>query len=192
MKRLIKRIVFLFYLIINKFELKRHKVSYGKNLVVRGRLLIQGSGLITVGDNTRIKSGIKYNPIGGDGISILAVKESGEIIIGKNVGISNSTLVAHNQIIIEDNVLIGGNVKIYDTDFHSMNFNERMAGYEGTKTAPVKIEKGAFIGAHTIILKGVTIGTYSIIGAGSVVTKSVPSHQVWAGNPAKFIKSISE
>ena len=52
------------------------------------------------------------------------------------------------------------------------------------------IKDNAFIGAHSIILKGVTIGENSIIGAGSVVTKSVPDNQIWAGNPARFIRNI--
>ncbi|WP_212635306.1 acyltransferase [Pseudozobellia thermophila] len=52
------------------------------------------------------------------------------------------------------------------------------------------IKDRAFIGAYSIILKGVTIGENAIVGAGSVVTKSVPDNQIWAGNPAKFIRSI--
>ena len=55
---------------------------------------------------------------------------------------------------------------------------------------PVIIENSVFIGAQSIILKGVTIGKNSIIGAGSVVTKNVPANQIWAGNPARFIKNI--
>ena len=58
------------------------------------------------------------------------------------------------------------------------------------KSAPVLIKEGAFIGAHSIILKGVTIGKHSIIGAGSVVTKSIPDGEIWAGNPARFIRKI--
>ncbi len=53
------------------------------------------------------------------------------------------------------------------------------------------IEDNVFIGANCIILKGVKIGDRSIIGAGSVVTKNVPSDQIWAGNPAKFIREIT-
>lgn len=58
------------------------------------------------------------------------------------------------------------------------------------KMAKVTIEHDAFIGAGCIILKGVTIGACSIVGAGSVVTKNVPANQIWAGNPAKFIRNI--
>ena len=53
------------------------------------------------------------------------------------------------------------------------------------------IENNVFIGANSMILKGVKIGDRSIIGAGSVVTKNVPSDQIWAGNPAKFIREIT-
>ena len=61
---------------------------------------------------------------------------------------------------------------------------------KGGVTKPVEIKDGVFVGAHSIILKGVTIGEGSIIGAGSVVTKSIPAGEVWAGNPAKFIRKI--
>lgn len=60
----------------------------------------------------------------------------------------------------------------------------------GVKHATVVIKDGAFIGAHTIVLKGVTIGERSIVGAGSVVSRSIPDYEIWAGNPAKFIKKV--
>lgn len=53
------------------------------------------------------------------------------------------------------------------------------------------INDNVFIGARCIILKGVTIGSKSIIGAGSVVTKNIPEGEIWAGNPAKFIKKYN-
>lgn len=58
------------------------------------------------------------------------------------------------------------------------------------KCKPVVIGDDCFIGAGTMILKGVTIGARSVIGAGAVVTKSIPSDEVWAGNPAKLIKKL--
>lgn len=60
----------------------------------------------------------------------------------------------------------------------------------GKKMAKVTIEHDAFIGAGCLILKGVTIGACSIVGAGSVVTKSIPANQIWAGNPAKYIRDL--
>ncbi|MEI3417887.1 MAG: DapH/DapD/GlmU-related protein [Blautia sp.] len=60
----------------------------------------------------------------------------------------------------------------------------------GGAVNPVVIKNGVFIGANSIILKGVTIGEKAIIGAGSVVTRSIPDGEIWAGNPARFIRKI--
>lgn len=84
-------------------------------------------------------------------------------------------------------------VKVYDTDFHSLDYTKRRTSREDQKNKKMKkvtIEHDAFIGAGCMILKGVTIGACSIVGAGSVVTKSIPANQVWAGNPAKFIRNL--
>lgn len=88
-----------------------------------------------------------------------------------------------------NNVLIGGNVKIYDTDFHWVDYNKRIIT-EGGKSTEVVIKDGFFIGAHSIILKSVIIGERSVIGAGSVVTKDIPDDELWAGNPAKFVRKL--
>ena len=82
---------------------------------------------------------------------------------------------------------------IYTSDFHSLNANIRRTknDIKSRKTSPVKIGNDVFIGAKCIILKGVEIGDRSIIGAGSVVTKNIPNDEIWAGNPARFIRKIS-
>ena len=95
-------------------------------------------------------------------------------------------------LVLEDDVMIGGSCCIYDSDFHSLKSVNRSLTKQDNDIhhKPVIIKRGAFIGAHSIILKGVTIGENSVIGAGSVVTKSVPSNEIWAGNPAKYLKTI--
>lgn len=87
--------------------------------------------------------------------------------------------------------MIGNNCVIFDTDFHSSNYDERIIrGNVNIPSKPIIIKEGAWIGGHSLVLKGVTIGKHSVIGAGSVVTRNVPDYQVWAGNPIKFIKEI--
>lgn len=163
----------------------------GENVEIIGKIQRIGRGKVTIGNNVLINSCRRANPIGGDDRTILFAKENAKIKIGNNVGISNSAIVAYERITIEDDVLIGGSCKIYDNDFHSLDFATRMAvGCVGVMSKPVVIKQGAFIGAHSIILKGVTVGQYSIIGAGSVVTKDVPDGEIWAGNPARFIRKI--
>lgn len=86
-----------------------------------------------------------------------------------------------------------GGIKIYDTDFHSVNADIRRNHKQdmaSKRMAKVTIEHDAFIGAGSIVLKGVTIGAGAVIGAGSVVTKSVPAGEIWAGNPARFIRRL--
>ena len=79
---------------------------------------------------------------------------------------------------------------VTDTDAHPMDYMARRTSNEGTKSAQIVIEDDVWVGAYSIILKGVTIGARSIIGAGSVVTKSIPADCVAAGNPCKVIKSL--
>ena len=86
---------------------------------------------------------------------------------------------------------IGGGCCIYDTDFHSISFEDRHQCPDvHIKSKPVHIKRGAWIGAHTTILKGVTVGEKSVVGACSVVTKDIPDGEIWAGNPAHFIRKI--
>ena len=179
--------------IFNKLMLRIHGFSYGKNLTTFGGVFVRGHGTVIIGNNVKITSCRETNPIGGDTKSIIYAKKNSQITIGNNVGISNTAIVAMNSIAIEDNVLIGGGCKIYDHDFHSLDYEMRMQPVdEGVASRPVLIKMGAFVGAHSIILKGVTIGEKSIVGAGSVVTKDIPDGEIWAGNPAKYIRSNEE
>lgn len=191
MKRIINGLISFTNNIYNYIILKYRHVTIGANSKINGRIYCVSNSKqgIIIGNNVSINSCLKSNPIGGNERTILFAKGDGKITIGNNCGISNSVLFATKSIKICDNVLIGGNVKIYDTDFHWVDYNKRITEKCG-KTAEVIIKEGSFIGAHSIILKGVTIGERSVIGAGSVVTKDIPSDELWAGNPAKFIRKL--
>jgi len=189
-KKIIKSPINITNYIINCTTLKLHDVKKGKNLHINGRLIVKGTNL-SFGNNVRINSGKKYNIIGGDIQAAFVIRDNACIVIGNNVGISNSTFVAQEKIIVEDDVLFGGGCKIYDNDFHSVAYLHRMQKSDfSVQSRPIIIKRGAFIGAHVIILKGVTVGEKSVIGAGTVLTKNVPSHEIWAGNPACFIRKI--
>lgn len=185
---------------MNKVLFRFTGVSYGKNINTFGLIRVRKAGrrteydgqMITLGNQVQLKSSFYINSIGGQTYTSFCVYDNGKIKIGNNVGISNSSLFARGCIEIEDDVWIGANCKIYDNDFHSVYYEERMNGNVGIKVKKVTIKKGAFIGAHCIVLKGVTIGEKSVVGAGSVVTKSIPNGEVWGGNPAKYIRSIED
>jgi acetyltransferase-like isoleucine patch superfamily enzyme len=132
----------------------------------------------------------------------LVTEAPGAIIqIGSNVSIGgNSLLAAVKQIIVEDDVLIAYEVIVTDSDNHSLRLSQRrndlrewLAGkhdWSKVATAPVRICKGAWLGARVIITKGVTVGEGAVCGMGSVVTKDVPPYTVVAGNPARIIKEL--
>ena len=88
---------------------------------------------------------------------------------------------------------LGGGVKIYDTDFHSLNPDirkNRELDLTERKCAPVVLEDNCFIGAGTTILKGVRVGENAVVGACSLVTRDIPANEIWAGVPAKFVRRI--
>lgn len=155
-------------------------------------MVARGAKGMSIGKNFAMNNGIKGNPIGCYERCTFFVDRDSEIIIGDNVGISQTALISHCSIRIGDNVKIGGGTCVFTTDFHSLDPIIRASSEDQKhrKSAPVSIEHDAFIGARCIILKGVTIGENSIVGAGSVVTKSIPANEIWAGNPAKFIRKI--
>lgn len=181
----------LFNLLINTYNLKRHSVIIGKNHQIDGLLFIRNNGNIQIGSNFIARSGKRVNPIGGDTTCRLIIGKGAKLCIGNNVGISNSTIFCEISVSIGNNTLIGGGCKIWDTDFHSLNPANRAHphGIDIAK-APIVIRDNVFIGAGSIILKGVSVGHNAVIGAASVVTKSVPDNELWAGNPAIFKRAL--
>jgi acetyltransferase-like isoleucine patch superfamily enzyme len=119
--------------------------------------------------------------------------DNASIEIGDDVGISGTTICAAVSIRVGNRCLLGADTMIFDTDFHPLSPDGRRYARPEWKeiSSPVVIEDDVFLGARTIVMKGVTIGTGSVIGAGSVVTKSIPAGVVAAGNPAKVIRQIS-
>jgi acetyltransferase-like isoleucine patch superfamily enzyme len=194
-KRIYKFIVLFFEQIISYILLKLNGVKIGLGFRSLGIPCVDVSlgGKFEIGNNLFIQSGNKYNQIGRQQRCFFVVKENGKLKIGNNVGMSSTAIICDKHIQIGDFVKIGGNVVIYDTDFHSLDSNlrhEKMNDYSNTNRQDVIIENNVFIGAHSTILKGVCIGENSIIGACSVVTKSIPRNEIWGGNPAKFIRAI--
>lgn len=154
-------------------------LKYRRKFASLKRLHIDGNrGLIMIG-NGKVYAGkltisTLHYPVGiysGPGSELIL----GDIFLNQGVGIS-----CFSTIKIGDETIIGEMTDIMDTDWH---------GIDGKppKVEPVLIGKHVWIGIKCIILKGVTIGDYSIIGAGSVVSHSIPSNTIYAGNPAKQI-----
>ena len=186
----------------SRLKLKRNVRQFLKKGVVLGHnpniqgtigLELYSGGKFVIGDSFTCQSGLMTNPLGSNINSYFRIGPNGKLLIGNHVGMSSTSVWCNNSITIEDNVMIGARCLICDTDCHSMDALLRMNPKTdacNAKDAPIVIKKNAFIGACSIVFKGITIGENSVIGVGSVVTSSIPDNEIWAGNPAKFIKKV--
>lgn len=118
--------------------------------------------------------------------------KSARIIIADNVSLNGTAITARSKTIkIEQGSIIAPNVVIMDSDYHTLwPPNNRIANPAFENDADIIIGKNVWIGMQSIILKGVTIGDNSVIAAGSIVTKSIPSNVLAAGVPAKTIRNL--
>jgi acetyltransferase-like isoleucine patch superfamily enzyme len=134
---------------------------------------------------------VRSNPLGPHHPVILCTWQSGALLeIGADFGMTGGSIVAAERITIGDRATVGANCTIIDTDFHPLEPTLRQRQPQAGRSAPIVIEDDVFIGMNCLILKGITIGHGSVIGAGSVVTRNVPPGVIVAGNPACVIRSV--
>lgn len=182
----------LYNLLLCRFN-QNIKTSGKVRLVGPISINIRNNGKLVLGDGLRMISGLMLNPLGRNLASSIRVEENAQIVVGNNVGMSNVSLWAKTKIIIDDNVKIGADCLIFDSDMHSLDFIQRRtisSDSTNAKSSPITIKEDVFIGTRSVICKGVTIGARSIVASGSVVVKSIPDDEIWGGNPAKFIRKI--
>jgi acetyltransferase-like isoleucine patch superfamily enzyme len=186
-------------------------VGFLRKLVHRHRARSNRSQVTRVGDGTQLDGLIDRRAAGAE-INIGAhCLIQGQIVVERNesrVNLADRVLLGGGSVIdcalsvtVERNVLISYACVIADSDNHSLYPEQRindlatwMDGrrhdWSNSEMAPIRICEGAWIGARSIILKGVTIGAGAVVGMGSVVTKDVPPRTVVGGNPARVIREI--
>ena len=154
---------------------------------------ISSSSSIVIGDRSVLCSDSRFTALGINHPVVLRTMRPGaEIRIGHDVGMSGTTICAAQDVEIGDLTLIGANVTIVDTDFHALDPEGRRycSDESRIRCAPVSVGRTVFIGAGSIILKGVTIGANSVIGAGSVVSADIPPNSIAAGNPCRVLRQL--
>ena len=131
------------------------------------------------------------------------VRSQARISVGANSFIGGKTsLIAASHIHIGNNSMISFDCLIIDNDSHPLLPSERLLdlerhhqgrskSWEHISCSPISIGNNVWVGARSIILKGVSIGDNSVVAAGSVVTKSIPPNNLYAGNPARFIRHLT-
>ncbi len=188
---LLKAPINIINFVVNYIAIKRGSVIYNGFPKIYGRIIVKNNGYLQMGKNLIFRCSSTSNFIGLTKTCSLFIVKGGRLVMGNYVGMSGTTIYCANAITIGNYVNFGGNVSIWDTDFHPIDFEDRRLHIKSKiKTVPVVIGNDVFIGANVLILKGVTIGDRSIVGAGSVVTRCIPEDEIWAGNPACFIKKI--
>lgn len=190
-------------LLQNFIDILRHKKKYGSfidklsnnmpigdSFIIAQKTLFLGLGKIKLCENSQI--GYYPSPDFHTTESYIEARNKTAFIsIGKSTMINIHCRLICNSSFIEigDNCRIGTDFLCVDSDFHGIKKEDR-DNPEKIKNRPVKIGNDVFIGNNVTILKGVEIGDNCVIGAGSVVVKSIPANTVACGNPAKVIKEI--
>ena len=168
-------------------------IPRGKNWRIYGVPIVQKhrGSLILLGDGLQLRSRRTSNPLAPYHPVVIATRSREAVIrIGANFAMTGGTICAALHISIGDDVTIGSNSMIVDTDFHPLDPLNRRVDADAGRAAPVLIGNDVFIGAQCLILKGVHIGDGAVIGAGSVVTRDVPAKVIAAGNPAIVIRRL--
>jgi acetyltransferase-like isoleucine patch superfamily enzyme len=174
-----------------RMVLRSYGVQFGEGLHIGSAPVVRchKTGVIRIGRNVTIYNELAENPAGITNPTVLcAWMPESELIIGDDVAMSGAILYAWRKIHIGDRVLLGAGATVYDSDFHPLDVSSRNRFETSTVgVAPVIIEPDVWVGARAIVLKGVTIGRGSVIGAAAVVTKDVPAGSIVGGVPAKVI-----
>ena len=151
-------------------------------------VVIRGKGSVSFGNDVSL--GVINSPMFLNSYAYIEPRhKDANIIFGNNVNINNScSFISEKKITLGNDILIGFNCHISDSNFHDLNPENR----KNTDPDPqeVCIEDNVFIGNNVTILKGVTIGENAVVASGSVVTKSCESNVVIGGVPAKVIRSL--
>ena len=178
----------LFY--INAF-LQYHLWFKGKFAAIGGTPTVWGfRNIIISGPNITIGKNVVF--VGADGhktnlSSVNIGSRRGSIAIGDYVLIMNGVRISSaSSIIIGDGCMLATNCYLTDSDWHDIYDRTSIPG----GSAPIVLERGAWVGDSAIVCKGVRIGENSIVGAGAVVTRDVPPNVIVAGNPARVVKKL--
>lgn len=157
--------------------------------IVRQPLLLLGEGSIAFGREVEFgwRTSMRFH---SGYCQIEAATPGANVDIGDGVQINNNAFIKSEGpgIRIGARALLGSEVTIYDSDFHDLRPERRRDGQP--RMEAVEIEEDVFIGDRVVVLKGVRIGAHTVIGAGSVVTSSIPAGVIAAGNPARVIREI--
>ena len=163
-----------------KFRLLGRRVVLGRRFRAEGPLDIRGPGSVVFGDNCTVLSS-RLRPT-----TVYTHAPDAMITFGNRVLLTRTRLGCVKRIEVADNAGLA-ETWIMDSDFHSVEVSDEPRYNSSGASKPVTIGANAWIGAGSLVLKGVKIGENSVVGAGAVVAFSVPDNTVVFGNPARVV-----
>jgi len=149
---------------------KLKKIQLGPNLLIIGMPYLRGNITIKSGCLVSLRDG---NPLGISNICRMSTSATGYIDIGNNFNCSGVTIYSSSRVAIGDNVMIAPGVTIIDDDMHSVDYIQRRKRNAPSRTKPISIEDDVWLGKGVTVLKGVTIGARSVIGADVTISKTI-------------------
>lgn len=163
-------------------------VELGKDCSFRGwaSFHITDGSRVIIGGNCRFNSRTTSNRIGVNHKCMISTLEKNALLqIGSGSGFSGVSIGCFKKIVIGNNVKVGANVLITDSDWH-------LDDPRVSEPKPILIKDNVWLGYGVVVMKGVTIGENTIIGINSVVTKDLPANVVAAGNPCRILKKLNK
>jgi carbonic anhydrase/acetyltransferase-like protein (isoleucine patch superfamily) len=181
-----KLILLNLYWRITRTYLRLRGAEVGHNVRCNGfpYVKVRKGGRLVIEDDVMINAAPWSNAHVTSGSLNIFVAAGASLYLRRGAGVSGTRLVAMKEIDIGQGTFIGGGCLICDSDMHEIP----LGAHGGAKVFPIRIGKRAFVGAQSIILKGVSIGDGAVVGAGSTVSGIVPDRALAAGNPAKILK----
>jgi acetyltransferase-like isoleucine patch superfamily enzyme len=171
-----------------------NRIPWGRDWRFYGAPIIQKHRRSTMcfGPGMRLRSSLRSNPLGpSHPVMLCTWLPEACLEAGADFFMTGGAVCAAEKISIGNHVSIGVNSVVVDTDFHPLDPELRRLRPSEARTAPIVIGDNVFIGMNCMVLKGVTIGHDSVVGAGSVVTRDVPPLVIVAGNPARIIRELA-
>jgi acetyltransferase-like isoleucine patch superfamily enzyme len=159
---------------------------FGRKTVLMYPIRLDGEERIAIGDGVFVGPGSWLQTVpDGDNSSVA-------VAIGKGSSFAGACVIsAVRSVTLEDRVLLARNVYISDHIHKYTDTNTPVIAQGVDKIEPVLIKRGAWLGQNVVVCPGVTIGVGAVVGANSVVTKSIPDFCVAAGAPARVLKTIA-
>lgn len=158
--------------------------GFGSRVAIDDHVRVRHPSSIILGNSVHLQSGVWLNALADASQPVIEIHDGCDI--GRHCFISAAT-----SVVLEEDVLLSPNVIISDHSHVTDNLDQAILRSGITKSRPVRLKKGCWVGANCVILPGVTIGEHAVIGANSVVRKSVPDFTVAVGSPATVVKRLT-